>query len=337
LFNRPAVCSSIRESGPVATKKINPQHHYYMKKILLFISGLLITDGALHAQTPSDGIMMKKMEVCFAVIYDHGTWDHYWEGSMLRINENIGTLTRNTTLPMVAAGITDKLNFIAGVPYVQTHSTGGQLAGVEGFQDLNIALKYQFLNRPMGKGKLMAFGTGGFATPVTNYLSDYMPYSLGFGTNEWSVRGIVQFESDKGMYVRSSLAHLWRGQTEVERDYYYNNGSYYTRFMDVPNAWNYQAAIGTWLLKYSLRVEVNYNLLKCTSGDDIRAYNMPQPTNKIEFDQVGFFAQYYFQKSVKGLGVLAYGSQMNNGRNMGKTTTIGGGVTYQFKVKQQKN
>jgi alpha-acetolactate decarboxylase len=73
--------------------------------------------------------------------------------------------------------------------------------------------------------------------------------------------------------------------------------------------------------------------LKCVSGDDIREYNSPQPTNKMEVEQVGFMAQYYFKKVVKGLGVLGYYSQVIDGRNMGKSTTIGGGVTYQFKVK----
>jgi hypothetical protein len=170
---------------------------------------------------------------------------------------------------------------------------------------------------------------------MSNYLSDYMPYSLGLGTNEVTLRGILHYQLDKGMYVRLAGAYLWRGQTETERDYYYNNGSYYSTFMDVPNAWNYNATIGTWLFDYSLKVEASYMALKSTAGDDIRPYNSPQPTNKVEVEQVGFFAQYYFKKlePVKGLGVLAYYSNMINGRNMGKFSNIGVGATYQFKVK----
>ncbi|MDZ7649022.1 MAG: hypothetical protein U5K54_18680 [Cytophagales bacterium] len=53
---------------------------------------------------------------------------------------------------------------------------------------------------------------------------------------------------------------------------------------------------------YSLRLEASYVGLKSTSGDDIRKYNAPQPTNKMEFDQVGFLSQYYFKKHLKGLG-----------------------------------
>lgn len=306
-----------------------------MNKILLLILFTLTCVGtvSLQAQTPSDHLLMSKYELCIAATYDQGKWDEYWEGTYLRTNDNIGTFSRTTIMPMIAAGITDKLNILIATPYVKTESTGGQLAGVKGFQDFSIALKYQLLKKELGPGNLSVLATAAYATPMSNYLSDYLPYSIGLGTNEITLRGIVHYELDKGLYVRGAGAFLWRGQTEVERDYYYNNGSYYTTFMDVPNAVNYNATLGGWLLDYSLRLEAGYMALKCVSGDDIRSYNTPQPTNKMEVAQVGFFAQYYFKKVVKGLGVLGYYSQVIDGRNMGKSTTIGGGVTYQFKVK----
>lgn len=309
-----------------------------MKKYLPLSLFALLLIGArpLAAQTPADEILMKKQEVCFALSYDRGEWDEYWEGADLRVNGNIGTLTRNTTAPMVAYGITDKLNFLMATPYVKTKSNGGQLAGAQGFQDVSVALKYEIIKKKLGKGNLAALATAAFATPMSNYLSDYMPYSLGLGTNEGTLRGIVHYQLDKGMYARVAGAHLWKGQTETERDYYYNNGSYYTPFMDVPNAWNCNATIGTWLFDYALKVEVNYMALMSTDGDDIRAYNAPQPTNKVEVSQVGGFAQYYFKKNLKGLGVLAYYSQMIDGRNMGKFTNIGVGATYQFNVKNSQ-
>lgn len=237
-------------------------------------------------------------------------------------------------MPMIAIGIHDKLNFYIAVPYVKTESTepnGGKFRGAKGFQDLSLALKYEILNKELGKGKLAVLASGGYSTPITNYLSDYRPYSIGNGTNEWSLRGIVQYKLDAGFYARAAGGHLFRGQTKAERDYYYNNGSYYTPWMDVPSAWEYNAVVGMWLLDSSLKLEANYYALKSTKGDDVRSYNAAQPTNKVQFDQVGLSAQ-YFIKPVKGLGVLAYYSQMINGRNMGKFTTFGFGATYQFKI-----
>lgn len=237
-------------------------------------------------------------------------------------------------MPMIAIGLHDRVNFYIAVPYIKTESSepnGGYLMGAKGFQDLSLALKVKFLDMELGTGKLAAFASGGYATPITNYLSDYRPYSIGNGTNEWSARGIVQYKFDMGLYIRATGGHLFRGDTRVERDYYYANGSYYTPWMDVPSAWEYTGAIGWWLLDSSLKLEANYYSLQSTSGDDIRKYNAAQPTNKVNFDQVGFSAQ-YFIKPVKGLGVLGYYSQMLNGRNMGKFTTFGAGLTYQFKI-----
>jgi hypothetical protein len=295
---------------------------------------LLSCLGVVHAQTPLDAIMMKQRESCIALTYDHGSFDQYWEGTYLRKNETIGTVTRITIAPMIAIGLHDRLNFYIGVPYVKTESSepnGGFLYGAKGFQDLSLALKFEIMNRELGKGKLAVLAATGYATPITNYLSDYRPYSLGNGTNEWSIRGIVQYKLTMGLYARVAGGHLFRGQTKVERDYYYANGSYYTPWMDVPNAWEYNAAIGMWFLKNSLKTEVGYYGQNSTSGDDIRKYNAAQPTNKVSFGQIGFSAQYYI-KPIKGLGVLAYYSQVVNGRNIGKSATIGGGLTYQFKI-----
>ena len=292
-----------------------------------------------NAQSPSDAIMMPGREACVLLNYDYGTFDQYWEGGKLRFNRTIATVNRTTIMPMVAVGILDRLNFYVGLPYVSTGSTepnGGHLEGAKGLQDLSLALKYQLLNKKMGKNELTAFATGSFSTPASNYLSDYMPYSLGFGAPELGLRGIVQYKLGFGLYARATGAYLWRGYTEAERDYYYNNGSAYTAWMDVPSAWNYDGTVGVWLFKNALQLEATYMGLKSTSGDDIRAYNAPQPTNKVEFDRVGVFAHYFLPRKI-GLGVVAYYNQVISGLNTAKATGFGGGITYQFNYLKKKN
>jgi len=306
-----------------------------MKKYLLsgfFTLTFFLTSFPLAAQTPSDAIMMKKKEICFAFVYDQGKWDQYWEGTNLITNENIGTFTRSTYAPMIAFGLTDKLNVLLAAPYMKTNSTGGQLAGAHGFQDINVSVKYEAIKKDFGKHRISALAVAQFGTPMTNYLSDYMPYSLGLGTQELTGRVIVQYEFNKMIYVRASAAYVWRGQTEIERPYYYANGSYYTTFMDVPSAANYQAIVGGWALRHNLRLEATYSVLNCVSGDDIRRWNMPQPTNKMEYTHAGFFAQYYFKsiKQIKGFSLVASYGQVLEGRNMGKATSVSGGATYQF-------
>jgi hypothetical protein len=281
------------------------------------------------AQTPMDGLMMAKGEICIAVAYEDASWDHYWEGTYLRTNANIGTFNRKMIMPMIVGGITERLNVIVSLPYIKTSATGGQLAGVEGIQDLGISLKAKLIDQRMDKGRWMLFSNLNFSTPASNYLSDYMPFSLGFGANELGLRAIGQYELNKGPYVRASVAYLIRGATEAERDYYYQDGSYYTATMDVPNALNGQVALGSWFLDKKLRVEATLTMTTSSSGDDIRAYNSPQPTNKVDFDQVGGFAQYYLKKG-GGFGFLAYYNHMYSGRNMGQFSGYGLGLTYQF-------
>ncbi len=325
-------------------KQINVNQRNLSMKIKFFggvgLALMLLQSNYSSAQTPNDALMMSARQACVLASYEFGKFNQYWEGDLLRDNQTIATVHRNTALPMVAVGIFDELNFYIGTPHVSTHSTypnGGKFAGAQGLQDIYLGFKYRILNKEMENGNTFsALATVGFSAPMTNYLSDYLPYSLGFGAPELSYRGILQYEFEKGIYVRGAAAYLWRGYTEAERTYYYNNGSYYTAWMDVPSAWNFEAILGAWLLKKSLKVELSYVGLKSTSGDDIRPYNAPQPTNKVQWDRIGLSAQ-YFVPQVKGLGILAYHTRVVNGTNAAKINSFGVGITYQFNYLKSKN
>lgn len=308
-------------------------------KSLLFIGSVLFCIGFpsqnVIGQTPSDAILMPKHQACVLLNYDHSSFNEYWEGTLLRGNQTIETVNRITVLPMIAVGILDKLDVYIGLPYIKTSSTvpnGGKFAGVSGFQDISLSAKYRVLDTDHKKGKFNLFTTLGFSTPATNYLSDYMPYSLGFGASQITTRAIAQYKLNTGLYFRLSGAYLFRGYTEAERDYYYNEGSYYTAWMDVPNAIELNAVAGIWLMNDQLKLEMAYSGVKSTSGDDIRPYNAAQPTNKAQFDQVSISAQYYFSQPL-GPGILIYHRRVVNGRNAPKMVSYGAGVTYQFAYK----
>ncbi|MFD2203932.1 transporter [Shivajiella indica] len=303
---------------------------FYWSVVLLALTFLSYVPNA-HAQLPWDEIMMKKGEFCFAGVYENNSWNKYWEGTYLRENANIGTFTRQMFMPMLAMGLGQKINLITSLPYISTKASGGTQAGQSGIQDLSVSLKVDWLQKQLGKGRLLFLSNVHFNTPVGNYLSDYMPFSIGVGAPELGIRGIGGYKMDNGLVFRASMAYIWRGQTEIERDYYYQDGSVYSSFMNVPNALNIHGAIGYWAFENRLRLEATYMTFNCLSGDDIRSYNRPQPTNKMEVSQVGAWAQYYI-KADRGLGAIAYVNQTINGRNMGKATTIGVGLTYQFKV-----
>ena len=310
----------------------------YFRTLILLFGGLGLSYITV-AQTPTDGLMMPKGDLCFLLNYEYGQFDHYWEGETLRKNGTIAKVQRRTTLVMAAYGITKKLDAYVGLPYVSTNSTtpnGGKFAGTDGIQDLSLGLKYEAFRREGKKGEWTAFGSVLFSSPVSNYLSDYQPYSLGIGAPQIAWRALVEYEWNNGFYLRGNGGYTWKGYTEAEREYYYNEGSYYTAWMDVPSAWTYEVVLGKWFMDKSLRVEFNYNSSISASGDDIRAYNAPQPTNKVNMDRVGAFAQYFFKKP-KGLGIVASYSRVIHGRNAPELSSISAGVTYQFGLFTSKN
>lgn len=301
------------------------------RSVCLLTSLYYVVTFSSFAQMPFDEVMMPKGELCLALLGEQSTWNRYWEGDYLRENANIGTFTRQMLMPMVAMGIHKKVNIIASLPYVQTQASGGTQVGQSGLQDLSMSVKVDWLQHRVGPGRLLVLTNTHVSTPVGSYLSDYMPFSIGVGAPELGMRGIMAYKMDNGLVLRASAAHLWRGQTEIERDFYYQNGAVYSSFMTVPNALNIHAAIGYWTLDNRLRLEATFMSLNCLTGDDIRAYNRPQPTNKMEVSQVGFWGQYYI-KAESGFGAIAYFNQTVSGRNMGKATSIGLGITYQFKA-----
>ena len=306
-----------------------------MKVNQLFLGLLVASFGFVRlsiAQTPLDGLMMPKGEICLAIVYENTTWDRYWEGSTIRVNQNIGTFTKQMGIPMLVGGITDKVNVILSLPYVKTEASAGQMAGVQGIQDLGLSVKAMLLEKSIGKGKLTGFSNLSYSTPASNYLSDYMPFSLGFGANELGIRAIGKYELDKGPYFRASHSYLHRGVTEVEREFYYSGeDAFYTSKMDVPNAFLGQVTVGSWMFNHKLRVEASLTSIWSASGDDIRTYCMPLPTNKVDFDRVEGFAQYYF-KTNGGFGLIASYQKVISGRNMGQFSGYGLGITYQFKA-----
>ena len=85
-----------------------------------------------HAQTDMDAIMMNKKQFCQGLTYDYSSWDHYWEGTFKRDNENLGTVSSQMLMYMPNYGITNNLNVMASVPYVWTKASQGTLHGMTG-------------------------------------------------------------------------------------------------------------------------------------------------------------------------------------------------------------
>ncbi len=300
--------------------------------ILIVVVVMLMASPKLTAQTPTDAIMMEKGQLCVAAIYGHDSWDENWESTLKRSNGNIGTLTRQSVMGMFSLGITDRINILGGLPWMKTSASAGQMKGVQGVQDWGVWAKARAFDLPIGKGSLGFYPVLGLTGPASNYLPDYLPFSLGLGSYEASLRGILIYEMDMGLYLRGNYAYHLRSNTKIERDYYYTDHGIYSDEVDMPNVASFGATLGALLLKNSLKVELIYDGMNTLGGFDIRRHDMPFPSNNMEFTRIGASAQYYIPVGKSIFSLLATAGQVLTGRNMGQSTQYSVGVTYQFGV-----
>ena len=105
------------------------------KFLLLFIFSVSFFQKSF-SQTDIDGLMMQKNFFCVGPTAGYSSWKNYWEGMLKRENLNMGRVSTTNFMLMGNYGITSKLNFLFGLPYVKTKASAGNMAGQKGLQDL---------------------------------------------------------------------------------------------------------------------------------------------------------------------------------------------------------
>ena len=300
-----------------------------MKRTLLLTSALLLLSfSVIRAQTINDGLTMPAKTFCTGFMYQHDQWKNYWEGSLKRDNQNIGTLTTQTVMYYGVYGVSKKLNLIASVPYVFTKASLGTLRGMEGVQDLTLAVKYRLMEVKAGPGKFATFVAGAFATPLTNYSPDFMPLSIGMASTTLSGRFTTNYAMSNGLYVNASAAYTGRTNVKLDRPSYYTDGNYYsTNEVKMPDVFDFIIDIG--FHKGALQTEIFYTQMATLGGGDIRRQDMPFVSNKMNASKVGALVMYYLPFP-KNLAVRLSGNYTVAGRNVGQSTSLLGGLLYTF-------
>ena len=293
-----------------------------MRNIYLLL--LLLFSGNALAQSPNDGIMMPQGQLCILGQYSNSTWKNYWQGETKRSNSNIGSMRTQSALLMANYGITSHLNAMIGLPYVWTSSNISYISTQKGVQDLAVFLKYQAFEKAALNGHFKVQATGGLSAPVSNYPSDFLPFSIGLHTKTASLRAILNYTANMGLYLTAQAGHTWRGSTKTDRDsYIFDNELIYSDEMPVPNVFDYSVRLG--FIKPRFQTEFWFDSFTGLSGDDIRYNEAPIPTNKMAAAQVGWFGKGFITKR---WGVLVTLSQVIGGRNVGESLTWTAGTTY---------
>jgi hypothetical protein len=265
---------------------------------------------------------MPQKTTCLAFIATKSTWKNYWEGNLRRDNGNIGVFNSNEFMVMGAIGISPKLNLIAALPYISNYSSQGTLKGQKGIQDISIWAKYRLLE--LGNN-FNAHSVIGASSPLTNYVPDFLPFSIGLKSRNFSARLILNFKTNNGLYLNLSGAYIGRSKIRLDRDSYQINGKViYSDIMAVPNATDVLFKLG--YLKNGIQAEGFLDQFACNSGDNIRRNDMPSPSNNAAFRNIGL----YFKYQPKNLGFNLRAARTIAGRNMGQSTILSGGLLYQI-------
>jgi hypothetical protein len=289
-----------------------------------------------NAQTDADGIMMGKNLYCLGVMGATSSWSNYWEGNLLRTNDNLGSVRTNMIGPMGSLGITKNLNILFSLPYVSTKASAGTLKGFNGMQDLNIWAKYRALKIKKNSSSFSIFTIAGVNTPTSNYVKDYLPLSIGLGSNNLTLRGMLDYQY-KNWFTTLSGGLVLRSNITLDRQAYYTTQMVYSNQVDMPNVFQYNYRAG--FRNKEIVAELVYDQWLTQGGFDITKNNMPFPSNKMNQSRIGFNGKYEPAKW-KGLSLTSAVFTTTAGRNVGKSIAVQFGAFYTINVTKkdkQKN
>jgi hypothetical protein len=285
----------------------------------------MILPGSLSAQTDIDALMMAKNRFCIGPMYSYSSWKNYWEGTLKRDNENLGTVSTKMIAVMGNYGISKNLNALFSVPYVKTKASAGTLQGMDGMQDLSLFLKWRALQKELGKGKLSVFGIAGGSVPLSDYTPDYLPLAIGLRSKTALARLMVDYKLAMGLFATASATYVLRDNIEIDRESYYTTEMHNTHEVEMPDAANYNFRAGFRNQRWIAEAVVNvWNTL---GGFDITRNNMPFPSNEMDATMVGANFKYVIPP-LPQLQLVAGGNYTVAGRNVGQARTVYGSIFY---------
>lgn len=287
----------------------------------------------LFAQTDLDGIMMAKKNLCVGPTYGHSSWKKYWEGTLLRTNENLGTVSASSFMLMGNYGITDNLNVVFGLPYIKTKASAGTLHGLKGIQDLSVFIKYRFYNKEFSKFRLSSMAQIGVSAPMSNYTPDFLPLSIGLHSKNVMGRIIADVQH-KNLFATGSFQYMVRSNVKLDRTSYYSDRLYLTNLVAMPDLWNINFRAG--YRKGDMYVEAVVDKWNTVGGFDIRRNDMPFVSNNMDVLRAGVNAKIPVPK-VKGLTVVVNPMYTLSGRNMGKSFVYSAGFFYVMDFNRKKS
>ncbi len=292
---------------------------------------LMSCTQTLVAQSEVDGIMMGRKLYCVGIMSAKNSWNQYWEGQNLRRNDNLGTVSTRMAGLMGSLGISKKLNILFSMPYIETQASAGQLRGFRGMQDLTLYAKYLLYRKKEGQNIFSAFLISGASSPVQNYVKDYLPLSIGLGSRNMIMRGMIDYERNH-LFATISSSLIARSNISIDRKAYYTTQMVYSDKVDMPNVISNNLRMG-FRNKEIVAEFVAENWIT-QGGFDITRNNMPFSSNRMNMTRVGVNAKYEPVRW-KGVSLTSAFFQTIEGRNMGRSVHVQFGLFYIFNLNKK--
>lgn len=276
------------------------------------------------AQTDQDAIMMSKNNLCSGLMYGHSSWTNYWEGTFKRDNPNLGTVSTNMLSVMGNYGINRRLNVLFGLPYVQTKASAGTMHGTKGIQDISVWVKWMPVEKDFKKGTVSLYVLGGTSLPVTNYVADFLPLSIGLHSKTLSGRIILDYQRGS-FFATGSATYTYRSNVTIDRTSYYTTSLILSNQVQMPDVMSENFRIG--YRSNFIIAEAVVSNMTTLSGFDIRKNDMPFLSNKMNATTAGINFKYTLRK-ISALAITGSANYTVAGRNVGQSTNLNIGAFY---------
>ena len=267
--------------------------------------------------------MRGQRKASLAVFGSQDTYDTYYVNKAETKNPNIGTVTTQTLTLVGTYGLGYDLDLIVAAPYVRTQASAGYSPKQEGFQDASATLRWEAFDYKFGTSRLSWQFAVGYSVPIQNYVNDAL-VAIGRGSKNLDGRTLLHFKA-RSFFLTGQYGYIRRGQ--VSLDHIVNtydpgllnpNSGSKVNVPDVTELIIRGGYVNKWL-----NVDVwGQQQTPHSEGTNIGP-GIPFPTNAVGFTRVGATA---YLRLLKQFGLTAGYSTTLDGRNIGKSTQINGGL-----------
>ena len=190
-----------------------------------------------------------------------------------------------------------------------------------------MALKGRLFQAGPDTGRfLRAFGVASYGTPISDYVADLFPLSIGMQSQRLSGRLTTHFRTPAGFFADATGAYTFRGNVTLDRPSYFTDGQLFlTDQVQMPNTFGYAVSLG--FVRGRLQAPVSYTQQNTLGGGDIRRQDAPFISNRMNFKRVDALVMYTVPHA-NGLALRAQAARVIDGRNVGQSTTVMAGLMY---------